>query len=218
MDRVNDIRQDINLSEESLREARDEYLSLLEDCAQDSDSSHPSISPEQDPNLSSSISGSKLGDTCGVDGKFSSPKSTTFPPGIPEPSNCSDEIKAKSSPQRRDKRDMSKFRKRGRSQHHKNERRNNGKANKRDGGSSLVLNKVASSSIGGLGKNDHTCLLGAMLSLIAVNKVRAEVISTFKSIVPSEGDTPVATANAALATHNLVLKSVNSRNNRAAGV
>ena len=73
-----------------------------------------------------------------------------------------------------------------------------------EGGSRLVLNKLAP---GGWGVNTHTCLLDSIYALMEPGRLREALYKAMVQAMPAEGDTTIAALDDALASHGLELRS-----------
>ena len=105
-------------------------------------------------------------------------------------------------------------RKRNRASQHR--RINNAQSKMKRGGSRLVLNKSPLLVDVG-GKNNRTCLLEAIGSVLPHNKDKAEVCAAITSSMPSAGDTSIMCVNHALSPFGMALERVSDRFNREGG-
>ena len=91
----------------------------------------------------------------------------------------------------------------------KNVRKNEKKALESENGCRLIINRSPQVVAGG--PNNRRCILDSLLALIGDPVIKEAVTSSFISLMPSKGDTPISVANKALAEHGMVLKRVTPR-------
>ena len=170
-------------------------------------------------------------DAQGVEGKVSATQSPIHPPkqtksrhqnqkagdGSGEPTGCGDaetedaqgveeQVSVMQSPIPLPKQTKLRHQKHPRENKHKHT--NPGKAKKKRGGSRLVLNKTSISTIG---RNNHTCLIDAIMPILLPDKDIESLLSTLVSPMPGEGDTSILNIKDALAAQDLQLERVTGK-------
>ena len=145
----------------------------------------------------------QAGRTEGVDGKVSVPQSPTNPPGSSKCGHHEGEKKIKS------KYVLRKTGKRSRLPKKRNQQKNDTLAGKKSGGSRLIRPKNIFLELSHGRTDKRTCLLQAILSLIATSSIK----ESLQASMLSQGDSSIERANVCLQNHNLVLRRVTKRYN-----